>query len=113
MWTQLRLNDGRRATYGFGWIVDLEKTSGNVFVGHAGGTFGFASFIIGLVSDQLTVIVLTNAGYGSTRFYARGVTAICAPWFKETWLKDERESRKSHHRGSDEFEDYLKKAGVS
>lgn len=58
MWTPVKLNDGTTSPYGYGWQTG--EIRGHPWVGHAGGIFGFSSFIIRLVEDKLTVIVLVN-----------------------------------------------------
>jgi CubicO group peptidase (beta-lactamase class C family) len=98
--TPLTLNDGRRVGYGFGWILNEDKPSGNAVIEHGGFTYGFSNFITRLPSEQqLTVIVLTNSDRGYTRFYTRGIAAIYAPWLKDYWARDElgfRDEQKKH-----------------
>jgi CubicO group peptidase (beta-lactamase class C family) len=60
MWTPVRLNDGRTRPYGYGFQTG--DVRGHPFVGHGGGIHGFTSFILRLVRDKLTVIVLINTG---------------------------------------------------
>jgi CubicO group peptidase (beta-lactamase class C family) len=58
MWTPVKLNNGKTSPYGYGWQVgDIRK---HHFVGHGGGIHGFTSYILRLVDDKLTVIVLAN-----------------------------------------------------
>jgi len=64
MWTAVILNDGIPAAttcgfYGFGWCLDHLR--GHRVVQHVGGT---GTVIFRLPDDRLTVIVLTNIGYG-------------------------------------------------
>jgi CubicO group peptidase (beta-lactamase class C family) len=98
MWTPLTLNDGRRVGYGFGWIVNIDKTTGNTVIEHGGFTHGFSNFLSLLPSEQLAVIVLTNSDKGYTRFYSRGVAAIYAPWLKEYWARDELDFREKQNK---------------
>lgn len=60
MWTPVKLNNGKTAPYGYGWQTG--ELRGHPFVGHGGGIHGFSSFILRLVQDKLTVIVLVNRG---------------------------------------------------
>jgi len=58
MWTPVRLNDGSRRPYGFGWFVTERR--GHRLIEHTGITgTQFSRF----PDDHLTVIVLTNLGY--------------------------------------------------
>src|ERR1044072_4640086 len=60
MWTPVKLNDGKTFPYGYGWQIG--EIRGQPYVGHGGGIHGFSSFILRLVHDKLTVIVLVNRG---------------------------------------------------
>jgi hypothetical protein len=60
MWTPVKLNNGTTFPYGYGW--QTSELRGHPYVGHGGGIHGFTSFILRLVQDKLTVIVLVNAG---------------------------------------------------
>jgi CubicO group peptidase (beta-lactamase class C family) len=60
MWTPVKLNDGETFPYGYGWQTGAIR--GHSFVGHGGGIHGFSSFILRLMKDKLTVIVLVNTG---------------------------------------------------
>lgn len=70
MWTSTRLNDGESRQYGYGW--ETGEIRGHRFVGHGGGIHGFSTYILRLVADQLTVIVLMNAG-SAPEALARGI----------------------------------------
>lgn len=70
MWTPVKLADGKTAPYGYGWQTG--DIRGHRFVGHGGGIHGFSTYILRLPDDQLTVIVLMNAG-GAPELVARGV----------------------------------------
>lgn len=59
MWTPVKLNNGETFPYGYGWQAG--DVRGHRYVGHGGGIHGFTSFILRLVQDKLTVIVLANA----------------------------------------------------
>jgi D-alanyl-D-alanine carboxypeptidase len=58
MWTPAKLNSGKNAEYGFGWMIDEVK--GHLVIHHDGGAQGFNSYIGRYVRDDLTVIVMTN-----------------------------------------------------
>lgn len=60
MWTPVQLNSGKTSAYGFGW--QTSQIHGHPYVGHGGGIHGFSSYILRLIKDKLTVIVLANAG---------------------------------------------------
>ncbi len=60
MWTPVKLNSGKTAPYGYGWQTG--EIRGHRYVGHGGDIHGFSSFILRLVQDKLTVIVLANTG---------------------------------------------------
>ena len=70
MWTPTKLNDGKTTPYGFGWQTG--DIRGHRYVGHGGGIQGFSTYILRLLDDKLTVIVLMNAG-SSPETIARGV----------------------------------------
>ena len=56
----MKLNDGKTFPYGYGWQTG--QLRGHRYLGHGGGINGFSSFILRLVQDKLTVIVLINSG---------------------------------------------------
>lgn len=56
--TQSTLNDGSKAKYGFGWMVNQRR--GLKEVGHGGDITGFNSYIAKFPEEQFTVIVLSN-----------------------------------------------------
>jgi D-alanyl-D-alanine carboxypeptidase len=70
MWTPTKLNNGRPAPYGYGWQTG--EIRGHRFVAHGGGIHGFSTYILRLLEDKLTVIVLMNAG-SSPESIARAV----------------------------------------
>jgi len=70
MWTLTRLNDGKTRDYGLGW--ELGNLRGHRFVAHGGGIHGFSTYILRLVEDKLTVIVLMN-GPGNSAAVSQGV----------------------------------------
>ena len=60
MWTPVRLNDGMKARYGFGWGTSGRSDGGHLIISHQGNFTGFSSAIYRAVDDQLTVIILDN-----------------------------------------------------
>jgi CubicO group peptidase (beta-lactamase class C family) len=56
--SQMILNDGSKAKYGFGWMVN--QLRGLLEVGHGGDITGFNSYIARYPEEQFTVIVLSN-----------------------------------------------------
>jgi hypothetical protein len=87
MWTPATLNDGRKVGYGFGYLIFRDQATGNKIVEHGGFTYGFSNFMTRPGAEKLTVIALTNSDKGLVRFYARGVAAMYAPWFKDFWSR--------------------------
>jgi len=77
MWTEVRLNDGTIAPYGFGWHV--ESIRGRRRVWHGGGLPGFSSHFVRFVDDGLTVVVLANGDDGDLPSIANGVAAFYLP----------------------------------
>jgi CubicO group peptidase (beta-lactamase class C family) len=64
MWTPTRLNDGTFSNYGFGWGIGGQPP--HRFVQHSGGHItGFTSHIVRYLDDDLSVIVLVNAGFAN------------------------------------------------
>jgi len=59
MWTPVRLNDGTRHPYGFGWF--LSSYQGHANVGHSGSTDGFSASLQRFPEAGLTVILLSNS----------------------------------------------------
>ena len=60
MWTPVRLDDGTRKAYGFGWHTDDIHHHRIVF--HGGAWQGFKSFIVRFPDDKMTIIVFANFG---------------------------------------------------
>jgi CubicO group peptidase (beta-lactamase class C family) len=56
--TPVTLNNGSKASYGFGWM--LNQWHGLKEVGHGGDITGFNSYIARFPEEQFTVIVLSN-----------------------------------------------------
>jgi D-alanyl-D-alanine carboxypeptidase len=78
MWTPTRLNDGTLSLYGFGWGIGGQPP--HRFVTHSGGhVTGFTSAIVRYFEDDLSVIVLVNAGYANPTKMAQAIAALCLP----------------------------------
>lgn len=77
MFTAVRLNDGSRANYGFGFFV--KDYSGHRMVWHYGSTDYKRTNISRFIDDKLTVIVLTNGGDPDVNGIAKGVAGIYNP----------------------------------
>jgi D-alanyl-D-alanine carboxypeptidase len=77
MWQATELVDGKRQPYGYGW--QLGKIRAHRFVGHGGGIDGFSTFILRLIDDELTVVVLMNGGGISPQTVASGIAARYVP----------------------------------
>ncbi len=58
--TPVQLNDGRRAPYGFGWMIT--EMRGLREISHGGDISGFNAFIARFPDQHLSVVVLSNIG---------------------------------------------------
>jgi CubicO group peptidase (beta-lactamase class C family) len=77
-WTGVKLNDGSTSSYGLGWALDRKE--GHRSVGHGGGHMtGFTSYFAHYRDDDLTVIVLTNAGQANPGRIASRVAGLFVP----------------------------------
>lgn len=63
MFTSFKLKDGSETHYGYGW--DLGLYEGHRVEEHAGGTFGFFSYMVRLPQDHLFVAILTNRSFAT------------------------------------------------
>jgi CubicO group peptidase (beta-lactamase class C family) len=63
MFTSFRLKDGSETHYGYGW--DLGSYEGHRVQEHAGGTFGFLSYMVRMPQDHLFVAILTNRSFAT------------------------------------------------
>jgi CubicO group peptidase (beta-lactamase class C family) len=79
MWTPVRLDDGVRKAYGFGWHTD--EIHNRRIVYHGGAWQGFKSFIVRFPDDKLTIIFFANLWETREFKLARGLTAIFYPEF--------------------------------
>ena len=71
MWTDVRLNDGSPAGYGFGWSVGT--LAGHPAVHHGGSLPGFRAFYLRFVDERLAVIALGNGDGADMQALAVGV----------------------------------------
>jgi CubicO group peptidase (beta-lactamase class C family) len=79
MWTPVKLDDGTRKAYGFGWHTDDIHHHRIVF--HGGAWQGFKSFIVRFPDDKLTIIVFANLWETREFKLARGLIAKFYPEF--------------------------------
>ncbi len=79
MWTPVRLNDGTRKAYGFGWHTENNHNRRMVF--HAGAWQGFKSLIVRMLDDRLTIVLLANSWETRELKLARGLISIFHPEF--------------------------------
>lgn len=77
MWTDVRLNDGRPAGYGFGWSVGT--LAGRSAVHHGGSLPGFRAFYLRFVDERLAVIALGNGDDADMQALAVGVATRVLP----------------------------------
>lgn len=88
MWAATLLNGGKTNLYGFGW--GLGQTRGHRWVAHSGGMAGSSTFILRLLEDKLTVIVLIN-GPGNPGDVAIGVAGHYLPGLTLATIKPVRD----------------------
>jgi CubicO group peptidase (beta-lactamase class C family) len=79
MWTPVKLDDGRRKAYGFGWHTDEIHRHRAVY--HGGAWQGFKSFIVRFPDDKLTIIFFANLWDTREFKLARGLASIFYPEF--------------------------------
>lgn len=77
MWTPVKLNDGKTEPYGFGWQVG--EIRGHRIIHHGGAWQGFTSYILRVVDDKLTVVVLTNSASARPGAIANRIARIYLP----------------------------------
>lgn len=59
-WTPGTLNDGRRTSYGYGWMTSTYR--GLREVGHGGDITGYNTYVLLYPDEKFSVIVLSNTG---------------------------------------------------
>lgn len=74
MWTEMKLNDGKGAGYGFGWFVS--KKDGKLFVDHTGSWQGFKAYIGRWEADGVSVIVFANAAQADPKKIGKEVAKM-------------------------------------
>lgn len=79
IWTPVKLNNGERKGYGFGWHTETIHKHRAVF--HGGAWQGFKSFILRFPDDKLTIIFLANSWDTRDFKLARQLAAIFYPQF--------------------------------
>ena len=79
IWTPVKLNDGQRKGYGFGWHTETLHNHRVVF--HGGAWQGFKSFILRFPDDELTIIFLANSWDTRDFKFARQLASIFYPQF--------------------------------
>lgn len=79
MWSPVRLDDGTRKPYGFGWHTD--EIHNRRIVYHGGAWQGFKSFIVRFPDEKLTIIFFANSWDTKDLKLARGLIAIFHPTF--------------------------------
>jgi CubicO group peptidase (beta-lactamase class C family) len=81
MWSSAKLNDGTLSGYGFGWSVGGKAP--HRYVQHSGGhVTGFTSHIVRFLDDDLSVVVLVNAGYADPGKMAQAIAGSYVPDLK-------------------------------
>jgi CubicO group peptidase (beta-lactamase class C family) len=77
-WTSAKLNDGKPAGYGLGWVIG--RQNGRRLVAHGGAHMtGFTSHFAHYPDDGLTVVVLTNSRQGDPARIGRRIAAMVEP----------------------------------
>ncbi len=79
IWTPVKLNDGERKGYGFGWHTETLHNRRVVF--HGGAWQGFKSFILRFPDDKLTIMFFANLWETRDFKFARQLASIFYPEF--------------------------------
>jgi N-acyl-D-aspartate/D-glutamate deacylase/CubicO group peptidase (beta-lactamase class C family) len=77
----VRLNSGRRHTYGFGW--DVDRLAGQNVQRHGGSWQGFKTYIARYLGDEVTVIALANLAQARPERLVRAIAAHLIPKLRE------------------------------
>ncbi len=80
-WTPVRLNDGTRFPYGFGW--HLAEQRGERVIEHGGSWQGFKAAIVRYPDQQLAVLVMANAAHADAGRIASTVAGLVEPRLAE------------------------------
>jgi len=75
--TPVKLNDGSAYPYGFGWGVDVR--GGRPMYRHGGSWQSFKTHLAQFIGDDLSIIVLANAGQADPGEIVDGIAAILDP----------------------------------
>ena len=78
MWTPAELNDGSRASYGFGWNIE-KNALGHRLIEHDGAWQGFSTYIGRHPDEHLSVVVLCNRANASADYIANVVAGFYVP----------------------------------
>jgi CubicO group peptidase (beta-lactamase class C family) len=78
MWTPVKLNDGRHASYGFGWSVG-KNALGHRLIEHGGAWQGFATYIGRHPDEHLSIVVLCNRAGANPVYIANVVAGYYVP----------------------------------
>jgi len=90
MWTPARLNNGNKAGYGLGWVVDDYLGVPNV--GHGGAHMtGFKTRFMRFPKQELSVIVLCNSRQANPANIAVGIAGFYLPELQLSRLKEQKE----------------------
>ena len=76
-WTPAKLNNGKTASYGYGW--QLDSRNGHRVISHGGAWQGFKSDFVRYVDDKLTVVVLANSAAARPSRFADLIAAHYEP----------------------------------
>jgi hypothetical protein len=79
IWTPVKLNNGERKGYGFGWHTETLHNRRVVF--HGGAWQGFKSFILRFPDDKLTIMFFANSWETRDFKFARQLASIFYPEF--------------------------------
>lgn len=90
MWTPARLNNGNKAGYGLGWMVDDYLGVPNM--GHGGAHMtGFKTHFMRFPKQELTVIVLCNSRQANPANIAVGIAGFYLPELQLSRLKEQND----------------------
>jgi CubicO group peptidase (beta-lactamase class C family) len=75
LWTPVELNDGKEASYGFGWKIE-KNALGHRLIEHGGAWQGFATYIGRHPDEHLSVVVLCNRAGANANYIANVVAGF-------------------------------------
>jgi len=85
MWSPVKLNDGSKYPYGFGWWID--SVQGEKIVAHNGTWQGFESTIKRYPGKKIAVVVLANMRRTNTNRIAKRILELYQPELRKPKLK--------------------------